>query len=104
MTRPPRQDQTDPSIALHERAMDDLSFIRRTMERAGSFTAMPGWGGVAIGVTALTIFSLFAAVVLLLLAAWPRGSLPGSPIGESHSGQEPAQPDQISAFPNRCSA
>ena len=53
MSLPLRHDRTESSIALHERAMEDLRFIRRTMERAGSFTALPGWGGVAIGTTGL---------------------------------------------------
>jgi hypothetical protein len=32
--------------------MEDLSFIRETMERATTVTSVPGWGGVAMGVTA----------------------------------------------------
>jgi hypothetical protein len=38
---------------LHMRAMDNLEFIRDTMERAGSFTAVPGIGMIAVGTSAV---------------------------------------------------
>src|SRR5688500_20239668 len=43
----------NPPIQLHDRAIEDLTFIRDTMARAGTVTSVPGWGGVAMGGTAL---------------------------------------------------
>src|SRR5437667_10182754 len=40
-------------VSINERAFENLRFIRETMERAGSFTAVPGWGGILMGVSAL---------------------------------------------------
>jgi hypothetical protein len=45
--------QPSPVISLQDDAIDNLRFIRETMERSSAFTAVPGWGGVAMGVTAL---------------------------------------------------
>ena len=53
-------------VQLHEHAMNNLRYIRRTLERAGEFTAVPGVGGMLMGSTAL-------------VAAWiagPRTSAP----------------------------
>jgi len=39
--------------SLHDHAADHLRYIRDTMARAADFTAVPGWGGVLMGLSAL---------------------------------------------------
>jgi len=65
--RPLRPDPGRPR-ALDEYAIDNLRFIRHTMESAASFTAVPGWGGVAMGATALAAAVVAGRVVTL--RAW----------------------------------
>ena len=66
-TGPLRTPQREP-IPIDARAADHLRYIRETMERAAEFTAVPGWGGVAMGVTALV--ASFAASRQTTQRAW----------------------------------
>src|SRR2546423_11767289 len=52
-TAGPLQSPPHEPIPIDARAADHLRYIRETMERAAEFTAVPGWGGVAMGVTAV---------------------------------------------------
>jgi len=72
-------------VPLHLRAMDNLSFIRGAIERAGAFTAVSGKGQILVGLTALVAAWIAAgqpsrgrwvwvwvaeAILALLISAW----------------------------------
>lgn len=56
---PIRSPRREP-IPIDARAADHLRYIRETMESAAEFTAVPGWGGLAMGITALAASGLAA--------------------------------------------
>ena len=66
-----QESQPEPP-ALHDRAMDNLRYIRETMELATAFTGISGWGEIAIGVTALIASAIAAqqATFNACLAVW----------------------------------
>jgi hypothetical protein len=79
---PVRAKSREP-VAIQQHAMDNLRFIRETMERAGSFTAIPGMGGVLMGVSALAAALVAARQASLdgWLAVWVGEALVAVAIG-----------------------
>src|SRR5580765_4011334 len=89
------EERTGGPINLGDRAIDNLQFIRETMERSTHFTAVPGYGGILMGVTAIAaafiansqIYFVDALTVWLieavlafsigLLAMWQKSKIGG---------------------------
>lgn len=88
----------DEPPSLGERAIDNLQFIRDTMERSTHFTAVPGYGAILMGVTAIGaayiahnsasirdwlitwIAEAGLAFAIGLLAMWQKAKLANTPL------------------------
>ena len=86
----------DEPVNLGDRAIDNLRFIRETMERSTHFTAVPGYGGMLMGFTAVGaayiahtqnyqrdrvvtwIAEAFLAFAIGLLAMWQKSKMGGT--------------------------
>ena len=71
-----------PAVAHDAAAASSLRFIRETMARTGTFTAVPGWGGVAMGATALVAAAVAhrQPTVSGWLTVWTAEALVGATI------------------------
>jgi hypothetical protein len=78
MTAPART-----SDALNERAIASLEYIRTTIERSSAFTAVPGLGGIAMGVVGLTAAVAGAREPLgwSWLGVWVASAAIAAPVG-----------------------
>ena len=70
----------DP-VTLQSRAEDNLRFIRNAMESSGSFTSVPGLGGILMGLTALAAAAATELVADRWLEIWVADALLAFAIG-----------------------
>lgn len=72
-----------PWTAMHERAAESIEFIRETMVRSASFTAVPGQGGMVMGVIGLVAagFGIYAPTPRAWLGTWLVAATMAAPIG-----------------------
>jgi hypothetical protein len=77
--------QRPQTFEIQAVAIDNLRYIRRAMERAGSFTAVPGAGGMLVGLVALAAAEVAGAVDtpggLRWLAVWMAAALAAAALG-----------------------
>jgi len=59
-------------VNISDRAIDNLQFIRETMERSAVFTSVPGYGGIFMGATAVAaaVIANFQPLVKDWLTVW----------------------------------
>lgn len=79
----PALKRTEPHTAPDAAAASSLRFIRETMARTGTFTAVPGWGGVAMGALGLgaAVVASRQGAVSDWLTVWTATALVGVVIG-----------------------
>lgn len=91
-------ERANEPVNISDRAVDNLQFIRETMERSAVFTTVPGYGGVLMGATAvaasyiasgnpliktwLTVWLSEAVLAFLLglFAMWQKSKIAGVPL------------------------
>ena len=89
---------TNGPVNIGDRAIDNLQFIRETMERSTHFTAVPGYGGMLMGGTAVVaayianrqiypvdslatwLIEAVLAFAIGLLAMWQKSKIAGTPL------------------------
>ena len=93
-----KETSTAEPVKISDRAIDNLAFIRETMERSTHFTAVPGYGGILMGVTAVAaayiaqqqptirdwlavwLTEAFLAFAIGLLAMWQKTKISQTPL------------------------